>query len=110
MTHFFKTMSAMVAVATVSIASPAMAAERSFYVNNTHSSASVQRVWYAPAGKTDPWVEVFLDYPIKPNSKSSFTMGNGDRCLYDIKIKFDDGYEQEFTNVNVCRGDGVRAT
>jgi hypothetical protein len=103
-------MSAMAAVVAVSIASPAMAAERSFYVNNTNDSVSVQRVWYAQAGTNQVWQEVYLDYPIKPNTKSSFTMGNGDVCLYDVKIKFSDGVEQSFENVNVCRGDGVRAT
>ena len=110
MTYLSKTLAAVSAVAMLALPTAAMADGRSFYVNNTNGSVSVQRVWYAQAGTNQTWQEVYLDYPIKPNTKSSFTMGNGDVCIYDIKIKFSDGYEQEFENVNVCRGDGVKAT
>lgn len=105
-----KALTMLCAVALLALPAAAMAAGRSFYVNNTNAKVSVQRVWYAQAGTNENWEEVFLDYPIKPNNKSSFTMGSGDVCLYDIKLKFSDGYEQTFENVNVCRGDGVHAT
>ncbi|HEX4694101.1 hypothetical protein [Sphingomonas sp.] len=110
MTRLFTSFAAAAALTAVAIASPALAAGRGFYVNNTNSSVSVQRVWYAAAGTTQTWEEIYLDYPVKPNTKSNFTMGDGDTCLYDIKLKFSDGYEQTFANVNVCRGDGVHAT
>ena len=110
MTHPFKFMSALGVMVFLSFTTPAFAADRSFYVDNINGSASVQRVWYAAAGTTEGWQEVFLNYPIKPKTKSNFTMGDGDTCLYDIKIKFSDGYEETYSNVNMCRGDGVSAT
>jgi len=106
----FKSIGAAAALAAVSIATPAFASDRSFYINNTNSSVSVQRVWYAAAGTKDTWQEIYLDEPVTPKTKSTLSMDDGDTCLYDIKLKFSDGYEQTYANVNVCRGDGVRAT
>jgi hypothetical protein len=80
---------------------------RKFTVVNLNASASIQRVWYVRIGTTDSWIEVPLDYPIKPNHRSLFTLAPGDPCLYSVKIRFDDGNEQAFENINVCRGDDV---
>lgn len=84
---------------------------RNFTVTNTNAKVSIQRVWTARDGEAgDPWHEVTLSYPIKPNTTSNFTMGDGDVCLYDIKVQFSDNVVQQFANVNVCRGQTVTAT
>ena len=84
---------------------------RNFTIINNNSSVSVQRVWTARAGESgDPWHEVAMKYAIKPNTNSNFTMGDGDVCLYDIKIQFSDEVVQQFDNINVCRGDSINAT
>lgn len=83
---------------------------RKFSVVNLNASASVQHVWYARIGTNDPWTEIAVDFPIKPNHRSLFTLPTGDACLYNVKLRFSDGSEQALENVNVCRGDDVRAT
>lgn len=45
---------------------------------------------------------------IRPKSESTFTMSN-ENCLFDIKVRFSDGYEATFNNVNICRSDRVLA-
>ncbi len=100
------------AVAAVIVPGSAMAdSGRNFTISNGNGSVSIQRVWTARAGESgDPWHEVSMKYAIKPKTTSNFTMGDGDVCLYDIKIQFSDEYTQQFDNVNVCRGDTVNAT
>jgi hypothetical protein len=93
------------------MASAGMPSGRNFTVKNTNAKVSIQRVWYARAGEDgDPWHEVMLDYAVRPNATSNFTMGQGDICLYDIKVQFSDAYEQTRANINVCRGDTATFT
>lgn len=88
----------------------ALASDGSFTIVNKNGSASIQRVWYAEAGNSsDPWKEVYLDYPIKAGTDSRFTMNPGNTCMYDLKVQFSDGYTSTFSNVNVCRGDKANA-
>lgn len=100
------------ALATAVVPGAALAdSGRNFTINNTNDTVSVQRVWTARAGESnDPWKEVSMKYAIKPNTDSNFTMGDGNVCLYDIKIQFSDEVVQQFDNVNVCRGQTVNAT
>ncbi len=51
-----------------------------------------------------------LDYAIKPGSTSNFTMGEGDICIYDVKVQFSDAVVQQRDNINVCRGDTAVVT
>ena len=84
---------------------------RNFTIYNSNANVSIQRVWTARAGESrDPWHEVTLQYAIKPNMSSNFTMGDGDVCLYDIKVQFSDEVIQQFANVNVGHGQRVNAT
>jgi hypothetical protein len=77
-------------------------------VVNRNSSRAIQQVWFANAGESDPWQEANVEEAIRPQSESTFTM-SGENCLFDIKVRFSDGYEATFNNVNVCRGDRVLA-
>lgn len=78
-------------------------------VVNRNSTRAIQRVWFANAGeRTDPWQAANVDAAIAPQSRSVFTL-SGPNCLFDIKVRFSDGYESSFGNVNVCRGDHVVA-
>lgn len=96
---------------TAAIAAPAhAAAERGFTVANTNGKASIVKLWVAQTGSGKAYVEMTLKYPIGPNSKSVFSVPTSDYCLYDVRLKFDDGTEQETNNVNVCRGASVNAT
>jgi len=83
-------------------------ADGTITVVNRNSSRAIQQVWFANAGESDPWQEASVEEAIRPQSQSTFTM-RGDNCLFDIKVRFSDGYESTFTNVNVCRGDRVLA-
>lgn len=83
---------------------------RTFFVNNTNSSVSIQRVWYSPSGTPDPWIEARMSSPIYANQRMGFTMPGGDNCFFDVKVQFSDGYVQNFDEVNFCSGQGVRAT
>ncbi len=113
MKHALKSF-ALLAASIVSVTVPgAVMADsgRNFTINNTNADVSVQRVWTARAGESkDPWHEVDMKYAIKPKTTSNFTMGDGDVCLYDIKIQFSDEVTQQFDNVNVCKGETVTAT
>jgi hypothetical protein len=75
---------------------------------NRNSQRSIQQVFFANAGESDPWQAANVDEAIRPKSKSTFTI-SGENCLFDVKVKFSDGYEATFNNVNVCRGDRVLA-
>ena len=97
--------------ATALYVSPAAAMPdgRKFSVVNLNASASIQQVWYARISTNDPWTEIAVDFPIKPNHRSLFTLPAGDACLYNVKLGFSDGSEQALENVNVCRCDDVTA-
>jgi len=110
MAHLFRTIGVLCAAAMVASPAAAMPDGRKFSVANRNASAAIQRVWFVPIGSNAAWTEVRLDYPIKPNNRSPFAMAAGDACLYNLKVRFSDGNEQTFENVNVCRGDEVTAT
>ena len=103
-------LAAMVATSLLGAATSAAAADdRYFIVKNTNQDVSIQQVWTARAGTRDPWAEADVDYPIAPGTQSEFSMGSGDSCFYDVRVKFSDGVVQSFSNVNTCRGDRVVA-
>lgn len=81
-----------------------------FKIYNSHPTATIQRLWTAPAIKGTVWREFYLDFPVDARTTNNFTMPGGSYCLYDMKIRFSDGYEQTFANVNICRGDKVIAS
>jgi hypothetical protein len=110
MSHIFRTIGVLCAAAIFASPTAANAGDRKFSVVNQNASAAIQRVWFVQIGSNAAWTEVHLDYPIKPSTRSPFAMATGDACLYNIKIRFSDGNEQTFENINVCRGDEVTAT
>lgn len=96
---------------TAAVAVPSFAAgERGFTVSNTNGKASIVKLWYAQSGSGKAFQEMDLKYPIGPSSRSTFTVPASDYCLYDVRLRFNDGTEQETNNVNVCKGAGVNAT
>ncbi len=106
---------AAIAVAALSVlatALPASAGEdRGFKLENTNASVSIQRVWTALAGdKDDARTPATLNSQVDPGELTSFSLGEGPSCFYDVKVQFSDGYEQTFANVNVCNYDKVTAT
>ena len=112
MTHLQKLLG--VAIAAAALAGSASVAhagsERSFGVNNSNSSYSIQNVWFAQAGTRQAWQTGDMDSPVGPQTRTTFTLsGAASVCFYDVKVRFSDGVEQQFANVNVCRGDYVRA-
>ncbi len=106
---------AVAAVLALGFLAPAMPAsareDRTFFLYNSNTSVSIQRVWTALAGdKNDAWTASTLNSPVDPGETTSFSLGEGPSCFYDVKVQFSDGYEQSFANVNVCRADKVTAT
>jgi hypothetical protein len=81
----------------------ARADQRDFEFVNMHRSASIIAAWSAPAGTSDPWQSITLYYPIGPLSKSRIVVDGGRNCVFDLKVRFDDGYVQTFSNVDLCR-------
>lgn len=105
----------MAAVLALGFLAPAMSAsaaeDRIFYLYNSNGSVSIQRVWTALAGdKDDAWAAATLNSQVDPGETTSFSLGEGPSCFYDVKVQFSDGVEQTFANINVCRGDKVTAT
>ena len=78
-------------------------------VVNTNDDVSIQQVYVANAGESDPWRPANMDHAIAPGTQSSFTVP-GDACFYDVKVRFSEGAEQTFDNVDVCKGDRVVAS
>jgi len=109
MTRLFQIAAALCMTALCISPAAAMPDGRKFSVVNLNTSASVQHVSYARISTDDPWTEIAVDYPIKPNHRSLFTLPAGDACLYNVKLSFSDGSEQAVENVNVCRGEDVTA-
>ncbi len=83
---------------------------KGYEIANTHSSARIVGVWWALSGTKDPWQPVQMNAPIAPLTVSHVTVTVPGACYTDLKIRFDDGYEQVFANVNFCRGDRVVAS
>lgn len=79
----------------------------SFFLENTNRKAQIVQLWSALAGTDDPWQPVTLNNSIKPGYYREFSY-HGENCTYDLKIRFDDGYEQGFKRVNVCDGSFVK--
>jgi hypothetical protein len=82
---------------------PAAADVRDFEFVNLHASAAIVAAWSARAGTRDPWDPIALYTPIEPRSTSRIKVSGGSSCLYDLKVRFDDGYEQTFDHVNLCK-------
>jgi hypothetical protein len=82
---------------------PAAADLRDFEFVNLHSSASIVAAWSARAGTRDPWDQIPLYTAIEPRGSSKIKVSGGRSCLYDLKVRFDDGREQTFSDVNLCK-------
>ena len=79
----------------------------SFFLENTHKKAEIVQLWSALAGTDDPWQPVTLSKSVKPGDYRQISY-HGENCSYDLKIRFNDGYEQGFRSVNVCDGSFVK--
>ena len=104
-----KTIYALVIAATALNGTCALASETygSFFVENTNKKAEIVQLWSALAGTDDPWHAITLTQNIKPGYYREFSY-HGENCTYDLKIRFDDGYEQWFNRVNVCDGSRLK--
>lgn len=71
---------------------------------NTHGSASIVGVWFAPSNEEGYWHAGNLSSPIYPRNWTSLRLTNLQTCNYDFKVRFSDGYEQRFDNINLCAG------
>src|SRR5579871_4604093 len=98
---------AIVAAAFDSTAAFASETYGNFFVENTNRKAEIVQVWSALAGTNDPWKPITLTQNIKPGYYREFSY-HGENCTYDVKIRFDDGYEQGFKRVNVCEGSRLK--
>jgi hypothetical protein len=85
------------------LSGPAAADVRDFEFVNLHTSASIVGAWSARAGTRDPWDPIPLHTAIEPRTTSKIKVSGGRSCLFDLKVRFDDGYEQTFSNVNLCK-------
>ncbi|MBV9633899.1 MAG: hypothetical protein JOZ40_04655 [Methylobacteriaceae bacterium] len=99
------TLMALAAVVGMTLsAAPAARADGSFEIVNTNEKATIIKIWTAAYGQPkDPWHEIDLKQPIAPKTTSRFDH-SGDMCNEDVKVRFDDGYEHTFENINVCDG------
>jgi hypothetical protein len=98
---------ALTLAATVS--NTARADTRDFEFVNLNRSASIVQAWMAAAGTSEPWRPIGIYTQIAPRTTSRITVSGGMRCMFDLKIRFDDGYEQTFSNVDLCRTEHVVA-
>lgn len=71
---------------------------------NTHGSASIVRIWFAPSDEGGYWKAGNLSAPIYPRDWTSLHMIDLVTCSYDFKVRFSDGYEQRFDHINLCAG------
>ncbi len=82
---------------------PAAADLGGFQFVNLHASASIIAAWSARAGTREPWDPITLYSPIEPRSTSRINVSGAAGCRYDLKVRFDDGYEQTFSDIDLCR-------
>ncbi|MBV8565209.1 MAG: hypothetical protein JO273_07135 [Methylobacteriaceae bacterium] len=90
------------------LAAPPASANQGFELVNPSSTASIVGLSYARHGSyEDGWDIVDLT-PIGPRATGSFTLDET-ACYQDLKVRFDDGYERIFLNVDICDGGAVVA-
>jgi hypothetical protein len=92
---------ALALAATVS--NTARADGRDFEFVNLNRSASIVQAWIAAAGTSEPWRPIGIYTQIAPRTTRRITVSGGTRCTFDLKIRFDDGYEQVFSDIDLCR-------
>ena len=92
-----------IALATVGVGLAPLPTQNPFQFVNLHASASIVAAWSARAGTREPWDPITLYSPIEPRSASRINVSGTSGCSYDLKVRFDDGYEQTFSNVDLCR-------
>jgi hypothetical protein len=76
---------------------------RDFEFVNLNRSASIVQAWMAAAGTSEAWRPIRIYTPIAPRTTSWITVSGGARCMFDLKVRFDDGYEQVFSDIDLCR-------
>ena len=93
---------AATAVAAALSATPALAEDLVFMLDN-QSSGAIQEFYASPVG-VDNWEEDILGADILPSQEASrITIADGRSvCEYDLKVVFDDGEELEERNINLC--------
>jgi len=87
----------------------AQAGKQDFEFVNLNRSASIVGAWMAGAGTTGAWEPVTIYKPIAPRTSGRITINGDKRCAFDIKVRFDDGVEQTFDDIDLCTTNKVIA-
>jgi hypothetical protein len=80
----------------------AHAGMQDFEFVNLNNQASIVQAWVAAAGTDEPWKTISIYTPIAPRATSPITLSGYQGCMFDLKVSFSDGYQQSFSNVNLC--------
>jgi hypothetical protein len=80
----------------------ARAGVQNFEFVNLNKSASIVQAWLAPADTTEPWKAITIYTPVAPRSTSRININGYRTCMFNVKVRFDDGYEQSFSNIDLC--------
>ena len=96
---------AMMAVAAIGLAAPALAEEWDFILVND-SGKEIKTIELSPAGAAT-WVankveEGSTAKAVRPGGRTTVHFEKGDKCGYDIKATFDDDTSGVWSNINVC--------
>lgn len=98
-----KTLSLMALFAGISMATPALAADRDFRLVN-QTGYTVREVYVSSTAEND-WEEDILD--VDTLADDDFVDVLFDRrgktgCLYDLKLVYNDGDSEEWNRINLC--------
>lgn len=81
----------------------ARAGVQDFEFVNLNNSASIVQAWLAPAGAPEePWNAITIYTPVAPRSTSRIDINGSRTCTFDVKVRFDNGAEELFSNVDLC--------
>jgi hypothetical protein len=75
----------------------------SFELVNGHSISKITDIYFAPSDRPkSPWQSGKVE-PVAPGMTLPLRVNWPETCVYDLKIKFDDGFEGVFEKIDLCK-------
>jgi len=71
-------------------------------IKNTAQTVKVLRVLYAPPIEGSDWADGYLGKEIPPGATGQISVDTKARCIFDVRIEFDDDSFKEYGSVNAC--------
>jgi hypothetical protein len=87
----------------------AFAGKGNFSVQNSNGRASIVRLFVSSAAHPDWDNDILGSEILQPGESSTVRFGDrsNNRCLYDFRAEFSDGFVSERFRVDVCNNGGI---